>query len=423
MENIIENKAVHYRILVAGLCIFGLTLPLSKSLSSITLALAYAYLLAVVAYDRTFREAMVRHIRQPLNVSIILFVLIAFSRSLFSKNMIEGMNFVKQVSNLLTVYLIVSVLLNTEHDENKRLDRSEKLLLFFLAGIAILDLLGILTYFGLIGNKKHVLPVTPLNMHHIWAGNLNALGLYVSASLLLFSPTRSIFRRIVASVFPVIGVISILRSTSRTAWVGILCTAVISLFFLVRNRRTYFIASALMTMGCIGLYFFNDIVHTRIDQIFKDFSLFFSGVTATSVGERLLMWKAALRMFLSNPLFGIGPGDYRSTLAGFVAAGGFPDTILKYNQPHSMYLFSLATTGLIGFLSLLFIFYRALQCSGRLLHRKERFFGLLALAVSVHFMTAGLTESLLNIHVLTCSFALIAGISIQRPCRAKNGPV
>ena len=422
MERVIENKAVHYRILFAGLFIFALTLPLSKSISSIILALAYAYLLAVAAYDRNFREAIIRHIRQPLSIPIILFVLIAFSRSLFSKNLMEGMNFVKQVSNLLAVYLIVSVVINT-HDENKRRDVTENLLLFFLAGIAILDLLGFLTYFGVIGNKKHLLPVTPLNMHHIWAGNLNALGLYVSASLLLFSSSRSMPRRIFASVFPVIGVISVLLSTSRTAWVGILCTAGISLFFLITNRRTYLISSALITMGAIGLYFFSDIIHTRIDQIFKDFSLFLSGVTATSVGERLLMWKAALKMFFSNPIFGVGPGDYKSTLAGFVAAGEFPGAILKYNQPHSIYLFSLAATGLVGFLSLLFIFYRALQCSGRLLREKKRLFGFLALTVSVHFMTAGFTESLLNIHVLTCSFALIAGVSMQRPCLAQSAPV
>jgi O-antigen ligase len=119
-------------------------------------------------------------------------------------------------------------------------------------------------------------------------------------------------------------------------------------------------------------------------------------------------------MFLSNPLFGVGPGDYKSTIAAFVSESRFPESILRYNQPHNMYLFALATTGLIGFLSLVFIFFKALLYAGKLLCDKNRFFGALAMAVSLHFMTAGFTESLFNIHILTCSFALISGVCIRQ---------
>jgi O-antigen ligase len=126
------------------------------------------------------------------------------------------------------------------------------------------------------------------------------------------------------------------------------------------------------------------------------------------------MWKAASEMFFSNPLFGVGPGDYKPTLAALVSAGRFPDFILRYNQPHNMYLFALATTGLVGFSGLLFMFNRILRHAGKLIYNKERFFGFLALAVSVHFMTAGLTESLLNIHVMISTLSLLLGVSVRR---------
>jgi O-antigen ligase len=416
MENFIGNRSAHYRTLFAGLAFFALTLPVSKSISSVAIGLIYAYCLVIIAFDKNFRETVIRHIKQPLNVPILLFILIALFRSLFSINLPEGMGFVKQTSNLFIVYLMVSLVISSEHDEQERLKDVENLLLFFLAGIFTLDMLGYLAYFGFVGNKKYVLPFSPLNMHHIWAGNLNAIGLYVSSCLLLFSKRyRTLPRSIFVVLFLVICAISVLISTSRTAWLGILVTAAISAYFLFQRKRTYFLAALSVMTGCVILYVFNNIIHTRTNQIFIDLSLFFSGVTTTSIGLRLLMWKAALEMFVSNPLFGVGPGAYKSTIAGFVSSGRFPESILMFNQPHNMYLFTLAISGLAGLSALFFIFYKILSLSKHLLAplRRERILGFLALSVLIHFMVAGLTESLLNIHVLISTFAFILGVSVH----------
>ena len=269
MENVIENKSWHYRVLLTGLLIFGLTLPLSKSISSVTIGLLYAYSFAIVAYDKNFRAMALRHVKQPLNISIILFVLIALARSLLSQNLLEGMSYVKQVSNLFTVYFFVAAFINSEVDEKRRIKNAENLLLFFLLGVLLLDIFGLLTYFGLIGHKKYVLPVTPLNMHHIWAGNLNALGIYVAAGLLLFSKNKIIPKSIFGSLFLIIGISSVLLSTSRTAWMGIFVAVTVSIYFLIKDKRIYFIAAASVPVVCASLYLLSDIVHTRINQVLQ----------------------------------------------------------------------------------------------------------------------------------------------------------
>jgi O-antigen ligase len=203
-----------------------------------------------------------------------------------------------------------------------------------------------------------------------------------------------------------------LLSTSRTAWLGALCSGSVFLYYLVNKKRTFFLLSAFLLACCISVYFISDIVHARIDQVY----LFLSGKPDISLGARFIMWKASLSMFLSNPLVGVGTGDYKSTIASFVASGQYPDILGKYNQPHNMYLFALATNGIIGLSALLFIFYRTLRYTQKLFHNQEKFYGFLALTVSVHFMIAGLTESLLNIHVLISSFALLMGISLRISC-------
>jgi O-antigen ligase len=113
----------------------------------------------------------------------------------------------------------------------------------------------------------------------------------------------------------------------------------------------------------------------------------------------------------------VGTGNYRSTGYELVRLGRIPDIILRYNQPHNMYLFTLATNGLIGLSALLFVFYRIFKLVKTLIKplQRERLFGFMALSVAVHFMIAGLTEALMNIHILICTFAFIMGVSMRRP--------
>jgi O-antigen ligase len=407
----------HSRALLTGLLIFGFILPLSKSVSSVIMGLVYIYAFVMIILDGNFRATVVSRINQPLTVPIGIYVLIALLGLSFTEQLSEGINIVKQIVNLPLVYLMVSVSVDAEQSGAVRLKNAEGLFLSFLAGILVLDLIGLLTYCGLIGHARYVLPVDPLNMHHVWFGNLNALGVYTAASLLLFrSYGRHFAMRALLWYFIVLAAISILLSTARTAWFGMIFTSLVMFFFLIKNKKILVISGISLIAVCIAAYSFTDIIHQRINMIFSDISLFFSGVTHTSIGARFLMWKGALALFLSHPVFGVGTGDYKTALAGLVASGMLPSFVQKFNQPHNMYLFSLVTNGLIGFFALLFIFYRIFRYAKGLirLSQKERLFGFLSMAVAVHYMTAGLAESLLNMHVLIGSFALISGICIRR---------
>jgi O-antigen ligase len=412
-----SNYSRHYQALLIGLSIFGFVLALSKSAGSVMMGLVYIYIFVMMALDNGFRSNIVRSISQPLTIPIGIYILVVLLGLSFAKQLSEGINEVKQIINLLLVYLMVSVSIDAGQDEAVRLKSAGGLFLSFLAGIFVLDLIGFLTYFGFVGHARYILPVHPLNMHHVWFGNLNALGVYTAASLLLFPYSG---RRPVISVllrcFIVLAAISILLSTSRTAWFGMVITSSVLFFFWIRNRKILIIAALSLIAVCVAAYSFIDVINQRISLIFSDISLFSSGVTKTSIGARFLMWKASLNLFFSHPFFGVGTGGYKTALAGLVSSGTLPPFIEKFNQPHNMYLFTLVTNGLVGFFALLFIFYRIFRYAGGLikLSQKERLFGFLSMAAAVHYMTAGLAESLLNMHVLISTFALILGICIRR---------
>jgi len=122
-----------------------------------------------------------------------------------------------------------------------------------------------------------------------------------------------------------------------------------------------------------------------------------------------------MKMFLSNPLFGVGTGDYVSSVQAYVSAGQLPARISGYNQPHNMYLFTLATNGLFGLTALIYFFFRILSFAMRSGSKAPGYKGLsfLATAVAVHYLVASMTDSLFNIFILRFSFAFIMGVCIR----------
>jgi O-antigen ligase len=179
----------------------------------------------------------------------------------------------------------------------------------------------------------------------------------------------------------------------------------------------------IVVVVCLSSYLFIPFVQERIHMIGSDISTYSAGESVTSsLAARFLMWKAALLMFLSSPLTGVGTGDYLPTMAAYVNAGQFPRFLLNFNQPHNMYLFALATNGLPGIIALLYVFYRILRLAVPIMQategseerKKEKLFAFLAAATAVHFLIAGLTDSFFSIQVLRYSFAFVMGLCMRQ---------
>jgi O-antigen ligase len=412
------TNRLFYNALLAGLLLFGLTLPLSKSAGNVLLFLFYPAVIVGMARYKDFKDAILSNIRQPLTIAFLLYFLVSLVGVLYTQRYSDGFHTANKFLGLLAIYVMVSVLMQTIQGEEKRHQQAEKILFAFLIGLMILNVIGVMTYLGIVGHKKFVLPLAPLNVHHIWFSNLNAVGIYCGASFLLFSQRRrNPQAKAFLILFILIALFCILLSLSRTAWFGIILTMIIISYLMLKNRKVFIITVASAIAICILLYVFNSIVHDRIDMIVSDISKFSSNeaYTYTSLGNRFLMWKASFMMFQSNPLIGVGTGDYVSTMTAYVKAGLFPEFLLEYNQPHNMYLFALATNGLLGLSALLFIFYRGLRYALPVLKSggEKRLFAFVAVATLVHFMIAGMTDSFFNIQILRYTFAFIMGVCVR----------
>lgn len=404
---------------MAGLLLFGLTLPLSKSAGNIILFLIYPLVFAGVWSNKDFRDAVLSNLKQPMMPAFLLYFLTALIGVSYTEKYIDGFRVSNATLSLPAIYLMASVLIQTIPDIEKRYEFAEKTLLSFLIGLTILNGIGFMTWLGFIGQKKYVLPLAPLHIHHIWFSTLNAVGIYTAAAVYLFSSrVRSMRVRLLLIAYLALAVFGVVLSTSRAAWIGILLTSIFVGMLsrrggVVQKMKIVVITAAIVAVVYICLYMFVPVVHDRIGLIRSDIVSFSAGTgDATSLGARFLMWKAAVQMFMSNPLAGVGTGDYVPTMAAYIKSGQYPEFLLTLNQPHNMYLFALATNGLPGLAALLYIFYCALRFAVPLMQGddRQRLFAFIIVATVVHFMIAGFFDSFFNIQMLRYTFAFIMGV-------------
>ncbi len=410
------TTTAHHRILIVFLALFSVSLALSKSAANVVLTLTYLASLVLIARYREYRRYLLANINQPLIIPLLAYLAVTVIGIIYTEKLADGLGIANKVAGVFLVYFMTSVVIDAVPNADERTKFTDKLILIFIAGIFVLDTIALMTYLGLIGDRKFTLPVYPLHVHHIWFANLNAVGVYAAVSFLLFGAApRDARKRALLIVFIALAVFSILLSISRTAWLGMIVTGIVLTYLLSGKKRVFVLTLAMVVSGCLLAYYFIPLVHDRINAGFSDISRYDTGETATSLGDRFVMWKAAAGMFLSNPLFGVGTGDYMSTIREYAAAGTVPERILDFNQPHNMYLFSLATNGFLGLGALLFIFYRIFALTLPFKEvppvQKQLFF--LSTAVAVHYLVAGMTDSLFNIFIIRSSFAFVMGMCIR----------
>jgi O-antigen ligase len=403
-------------VLLAALLVF--CLPLSKSAVSVLITIIAATLAFRAALQPGFRRTAGKELLQPLTVPFLLMLGISLIGVLYTERMSDGLAVANKVLTLPLVYLAVTLVLQTAPSEEKKLRNGDAVLFAFLAGVLVLDCIGFLTYLGIVGRKAYVLPLAPLHVHHIWLSNLNALGLYAAASFFLpgSGPVRSRGKAFLVT-YCAAATVAIVMSQSRTAWLGVLATAAVLAFLFLQRKKTLAIAGVVVLAGGLLAYQFSPLVKDRVTAARTDISIYASGDTTkeTSMGDRFLMWEAALKMFRSNPIGGVGTGDYYATIVSSVRSGSLPERFLKYNQPHNLFLFTLATTGLVGFLALLYLFVRIFRHAlpERIAPGIRQQYAFVALATAVHYLIAGLFDSFFNIFVLRYAFAVIMAVTIR----------
>ena len=240
-----------------------------------------------------------------------------------------------------------------------------------------------------------------------------AMGMMSLASITLFSKTRWALLPYIAFLA---GLLTSVLSGSRGGWIT-LVVCVIPLYVYGEQetrRRLSLIFGMGLVLFAIIVFIPKFNVPQRFSDAMVDINQYLLGNVNTSIGSRLEMWKGAWRMFIENPLLGVGRANFHEGLNALIARKFLSPAVQIYYHAHNDILQALATQGLVGGAALGGLYLAPLrfflQCWRR--HDAAQPYALAGVLLVVSYIVSGLTQVLFAHHLGTAFYAATVSVLV-----------
>lgn len=244
--------------------------------------------------------------------------------------------------------------------------------------------------------------------HPIVFGDLALLMGFMSVAGLGWFKQRASWQIIFPVIAMVSGLFASILSYSRGGWIAVPFLLVVFFWYIKSSfsfkQKAALVISILIFFGAIyaipqtGVSYQIDRTINSL-QVYSDSDIS-SENRATSVGARLEMWQASWKIFVENPIFGVGWGHYQVQAELQVKQGLRNRSAALFDHPHSQYLTALASGGLIGLaVTLMLLLTPAWLFVKYIKQKKTEDISRIALAgllLVVAFMVFGISEPLLD---------------------------
>jgi len=201
-----------------------------------------------------------------------------------------------------------------------------------------------------------------------------------------------------------------LCSGTKAAWLAIPISAVALVWLNRKGLRVKAVAVVgfLISLAVVTIVFLPNVSTHRFMEMLDELDTYRRDPTAfTSTGQRLNMWRDSIAIFRESPVLGTGPGDFAADTRSLIEAGR-SSLVKPYSHAHSIYFDALATTGLIGLVSMT-VFLLAIPMKIYYTQWRDgaeawpRFYALGGMMTVLCFAVFGLAEAWLSrMPVLTC---------------------
>jgi O-antigen ligase len=182
------------------------------------------------------------------------------------------------------------------------------------------------------------------------------LALFLPWILFFLFRTKKIFTFFFFLLSFLCGVIALFLTFSRTAWlVGFGSTFFILAFFLWQKRKKFPLHFPLQIIFTGAIFFTIICLFLFVGPFVLDRFLTIGTSDSHSLVLRAKFAKAAVSMFLSSPIFGLGPGNFIPKLPYFWQ---LQETIRVLQPAHNLILLVLAELGIFGATTFILLFAR-----------------------------------------------------------------
>jgi O-antigen ligase len=167
-----------------------------------------------------------------------------------------------------------------------------------------------------------------------------ALAMNVAVAFIVFQIRGSRTKRAkilyIAGLF--IALLSMVHTASRGGLVGFIPVAIYCWINMPRKITSLVIAVLLITI----------VIARAPEEYWKKIELLKQGTEETTGQLRLFYWKTAWKMFLDNPILGVGPGNFPWRIGEYEPPGGFQGRHHEGRLAHSLYFTLISELGLVG---------------------------------------------------------------------------
>ncbi len=358
-------------------------IPLSTSLTAVMGTAA----LAVWLFSGRFVKDRACWAGEGWVKPVVLFMLLPVAGLLWGPDIAAGADFVKKGRYWLYAFVIASIAPKAQR---------KAMLGAFLAGLSLNAGYSLLQAGG-------VLPMTSgmatgfLHRGHIAYSLLLVFGMLLLSFYFKGSGSKGARMSQVlligvyfASLASVPGRIGYLAFVFLSPWI----------LYNILGKRLLLVSAGVVILGVV--LFSSPVVRQRTGLAAGDIKAYEAGDKTTSLGLRFYMGKGAIKVFLENPILGTGTGGYKSAMQKY-REPGLPDV----DHPHNSFLYMAVSFGLIGLMSLSWLFYAFLKKGWQARATAE---GFAVLSFGVVIFIGSMTDAMVISAAPAQMFALLSGL-------------
>ena len=407
------NKNVFNSIIAGLLIILYLSIGFIPNLSAVDkIAPQWIFMtilngvgLVFLAYNQGFYSRSIKlTLRSYMSLTYIGFIFWASLSYFYAINPTEVIVNITRQANVLLMYMLIGIFL---------FSIKEKIQFICWAIVVILSI----EVYAVIIEAKSMIDLTGFissgSLKGVTANrNITAFSIAIKIPFILFLfhqiKKRVFIGALIILTFLVLVCLSMIQSRASFLGVGLILTGYTflnTLFYLKEKkiiyliRISYFIFPLIMSISLNQIYFSSK----GADAVSRAATISFS-TNDGSVNQRLRYYKDVLTHLKSNPIMGVGLGNWKLKSIQYDA-----DDIEGYVVPyhaHSDFIQLGAELGIIGFLLYLSIFFLALYYSFKLIrysnlsNTEKTFIFLLLVALGVYFVDANLNFPIARPQVL-----------------------
>lgn len=388
-----KDKSFFYNTFHAGvICLYALAffLPISTAMTNILF-----YLIAIMVITSCNNKYIYQQIINNKAGLILIGYFILFTIGLTysqEEGITKWVTWKKYLKFILAPFFLC--LLNDEKIVKKAL-------LFFLASMCLVCLLGYLKAFDIIYVSNRLAGSTSVFKHHIQTNILIAFTAYIFLVLAKWNTRHRIWHIILFLAF---GYNCIFLGTGRT---GYIIFFTLCMYFILRNINWKYSIFLMVSLLCIPIitYKFSENFQNRIDWVIKDIQQYQDNDAYTSTGLRISFLLNGIKIIKNNPIYGSGTGSIGKKYQEIEA-----NKLYHTNNPHNEFINTTIQIGYIGltYLIMMLIFHWII--ANKIPHPYSRYMEGVILAITVGCLGNSLLKDTTESHFYAFFIILFASL-------------